>query len=101
MVESEGWSNNATFPYDEYKNVKDVVTCLHVALAKSKRPIVISSTGEDTAEFLFPNGCGISLHDRSLLDVLGFEEVPDHNRGAQSFGNTDKVKKQVHSIMGD
>ena len=48
MLEREDWSNNATFPDGEHKSVKDVVTRLHVAVAKSTRLIVTSSTEETT-----------------------------------------------------
>ena len=84
MVEREDWSNNATFPDGEYKTVKDVVTSLHVAVAKSTRPIVTSRT-EDSVEFNFADGYGISLHDRSLFDVLRFKGVLDPNRGGHFY----------------
>ena len=32
MVERENWSNNETFPDGENESVKDVVTCLYVAV---------------------------------------------------------------------
>ena len=73
MVEHEE-SNNATFCDGEYKIVKDVVARSHVAVAKSTRPIVNSSTEEGGAQFNFADGYGISLHDRSLSDVLGSKE---------------------------
>ena len=34
MLEREEWSNKACFPDGEYKIVEDVVTRLHVAVAK-------------------------------------------------------------------
>ena len=81
MVERQKCSNYATFPDCEYKTGKDVVTQLHVAVAKSTRLIVTSSTEEDSVEFNFEDGYGISVHDRSLLDVFGFKGVPDPNWG--------------------
>ena len=98
MVEREYWSNNAGFP-DEYKTVKDVVTRLHVAVAKSKRLIVTSSTEEDSVEFNFADGHGISPHD--TFDVLGFKGVQDPNRSGYFIGNNNKVKKQTQPIKGD
>ena len=101
MVEREDWSNNGTFPDCEYKTVKDVVTRLHVAVAKSTRLIVTSSTEEDSVEFNFADGYGISLHDRSLIDVLGFKGVLDPNRGGYFIVNNNKVKKQTQPIKGE
>ena len=101
MVEREDWSNNAIFPDGEYKTVKDVVTRLHVVFAKSTRLIVTSSTEEDSVDFNFADGNGISLHDRSLFDVLGFKGVLDSNRGGYFFGRNNKVKKQTQPIKGD
>ena len=98
MVEREVWSNNAIFPHGEYKTVKDVVTRLHVAVAKSTRLIVTSSTEEDSVDFNFADGYGVSLHDRSLFDVLGFMKSLDPNRGRYFIGN--KVKKQTQPIKG-
>ena len=99
MVEREDWSNNGTFPDCEYKTVKDVVTRLHIAVAKSTRLVVTSSTEEDSEEFNFADGYGISLHDRSLFDVLGFKEVLDPNRGGYFIVNN-KVK-QTQPIKGE
>ena len=101
MVEREDWSNNATFPDSDNKTVKDVVTRLHVAVAKTTRLIVTSSTGEDSVEFNFADGYGINLHDRSLFDSLGFMGVLDPTRGGYFFGNNNKVKKQTQPIKGD
>ena len=53
MVEREDKSNNATFLDGEYQTVKDVVTRLHVAVAKSTRLIVTSSSEEDSVAFNF------------------------------------------------
>ena len=70
--EASGWSkkssNNATFPDSEYRTVKDV-TRLHVAVPESMRLIATCSTEEDSVEFNFANGYGISLHDRILFNV--------------------------------
>ena len=76
MVEREDKSNNASYPDGEIKTVKDVVTSLHVAVAKVTRPIVTSSTDKDCVKFNFADGYGISLRDRSLFDVLRFKGVP-------------------------
>ena len=97
-VEREHWSYYATYP-DEYKNFKDVVTRLHAAVAKNTRPIVFSSTEEDSEEFNFWDVYG-SFHDK-LFDTLGFKRVPDPNRGGYFNANNDKVKKQTQAIMGD
>ena len=99
MVEREAWSNNAIFPDGEYKTVKDVMQ-LHVAVATSTMVFVTFNTEEDSVEFNFAHGHGISLHDWSLLDVLGFKGVPDPNRGGYFIGNN-KVKKQTQPIKGD
>ena len=90
LMEREGWSNNAFFPDGEYKTVKLVVTRLYVAVAKGTRPILIYSTEEDCVEFNFADGYGISLHGRSLFEVLGFKGVLDPNRGGYFIGNMTK-----------
>ena len=66
------------------------MTRLYVAVAKGTRPIVIYSTEEDCVEFNFAEGYGISLHGRSLFDVLGFKGVLDPNRGGYFIGNMTK-----------
>ena len=101
MLKREDWSNNATFPDGDYKTVKAVVTRLHVAVAKSTRPIVTSGTEENCVDFNFADDYGISLGDRSLFGVLGFKGVPEPNRGGRFIGNTDKVKKQTQPMKGD
>ena len=87
MVERGDWSNNAIFPDGEYKTVKDIVTRLHVAVAKSTRPVVTCSTEEDSVEFKSADGYGIILLDRSLFDILGIKGVPDPHRGGCFIGN--------------
>ena len=66
MVEIEDWSNHAT-SHGEYKTFKDIVTRLHVAVAKSTSPIVYASTEEYCVEFNFANGYRISLHSIGLF----------------------------------
>ena len=88
-------------PDGEYETVKDVVTRLDVAVAKSARLIVNSSTEEDSVEFTFAYGYGISLHDRSQFDVLEFKGVLDPNRGGYFVGNNNRVKKLTQPIKGD
>ena len=101
IVEREDCSNYATFPDGEYQTVKDIVTRLHVAVAKSTRLIVTSSIEQDSVDFNFTNGYGLKLHDGSLFDVLRFKGVLDPNRGGYLFGNKNKVKKQTQPIKGD
>ena len=101
MVEREDWSNIGIFCDGEYKTLIDVVTCFHVAVAKSTKPIVTSSTEEDSVEFNFADGYGISLHDVSLFVLVGFKGMPDPHRGGYFIGNNDKVKKRTRTIMGD
>ena len=63
MVEPEDCSDNATFLDGRYETVRDVVTRLHVAVAKGTRLIVTFSTAEDNVEFNFADGYGKNLHD--------------------------------------
>ena len=51
--------------------------------------------------FMFADSFGISFHDRSLSDVLGFKGVSDCNRSGYFFGSNDKVKKQRQPIKVD
>ena len=95
------WSNNVTFPYGDYKTVKDVVTRLHVAVAKSTKLIVTSSTEEDSVGITFSDGYGKSLHDISLVDAIGFKAVLYRNWGRYFIANNNKVKKQTRPIKGD
>ena len=101
MVERADWSNKAIFLGGEYRTVKDVVMRLHVVVARSTRPLVTSSSEEDTVKFNFADGYGISLYDRSLFDVFSFKGVPDPNRGGYFIGNDDKVRKPTQPIKGD
>ena len=101
MVGCEDWSSFATFPDSENKTVKDVVTRLHVAIVKNRRPIVTSSCEEDCLQFDFADGYGISLRYRILFIVLGFRGVPNPNRGGYFIGNSNKMKKQTLPIKGD
>ena len=101
MVQCEVLSSCAAFPDSEIKTVKDVITRLHVAIVKSRKPIVTSSTEGDCVEVNFAVSYGISLRYRGLLLVLGFELSPDPNQGGYFFGNIDKAKKQTQPIKGD
>ena len=56
--------------------------------------IVTSSPEEDSVEFNFADGYGISLHDRSLFNVLGFKGVPEPIRDGYFIGNNNKVNRK-------
>ena len=53
---------------------------------------------DDSAELNFTDGYGISVQDRSVLDVLGIEAVPDPNRGGFFIGSNQKVATMQQSI---
>ena len=100
-MEREDRSNREFFPAGEYKFVKDVVTRLQVAVAKSTRLIVTSSTEEDNVEFNYADGYEISFHDRTVFDVFGFKRVLDTNRRGCLIRNTNKVKEETQPTKCD
>ena len=99
-MELEGWSNNAILPNEENKTNKHVFRSVYVAVAKSMRPIVSSGTDEDSVDFKFADGYGIS-HYRSLFDVLVFNGVLDTNPYGYSVRDNAKMEKQTQPIGGD
>ena len=64
------------------------------------KPLLKASCEQKTVELEFPEGYGISVRDRSLLDVLGSSVVPDTNRGGYFIG-THKIRNQTQPMKGD
>ena len=52
-------------------------------------------------ELKFVEGFRMSFTDRSVLDVLGFNGIPDQNRGGYFIGNTSLVAKMEEPIKND
>ena len=81
LIKREDWTSNATFPDGEYKSVGDVLKVLNKG-TQTKKPLEDAKLSDDNfVELEFEEGFGISVRDRSILDVLGFEGIPDENRG--------------------
>ena len=80
IVRREDWSNNATFNAGEYLTVDEILTLLELGTS-TKKPLAKAEIHDNRVQLKFNQGYGLSFHDRSILNVLGFNGVPDTNRG--------------------
>ena len=101
LIKREDWTSNATFPDGEYKSVGDVLKVLKKG-TQTKKPLEDAKLSDDNfVELEFEEGFGISVRDRSILDVLGFEGIPDKNRGGYFIGTHKKKQQTTQPIKGD
>ena len=100
IVRREDWSDNATFPAGEYKSVLDILNILKEGTS-SKKPLAEAKLQDNVVELKFNKGYGISFHDRSILNVLGFTGVFDTNRGGFFIGSNKLVQEQPQPIRGE
>ena len=100
IVRREDWSDNATFPAGEYKSVLDILNILKEGTS-SKKPIAEAKLQDNVVELKFNKGYGISFHDRSILNVLGFTGAFDTNRGGFFIGSNKLVQEQPQPIRGE
>ena len=90
VVRQEDWSDNAKFDAGEYITIKSILKKLEKG-TETKKPLTSALFEEDSVELNFKDGYGISVRDRSLLDVLGIQGVPDPNRGGFFIGSNQNV----------
>ena len=100
IVRREDWSDNATFPAGEYKSVLDILNILKEGTS-SKKPLAEAKLQDNVVELKFNKGYGISFHDRSILNVLGFTGAFDTNRGGFFIGSNKLVQEQPQPIRGE
>ena len=100
IVRREDWSDNATFPAGEYKSVLDILNILKEGTS-SKKPLAEAKLQDNVVELKFNKGYGISFHDRSILNVLGFTGAFDTNRGGFFIGSNKLVQDQSQPIRGE
>ena len=100
MVRREDWSDNATFNDGEYQTVDEILKLLEVGTS-SKKPLAKAELQGDRVWLNFHQGYGLSFHDRSILNVLGFEGIPDTNRGGFFLGSNNLVQEQTQPIKSD
>ena len=89
MVKKEDWSDNAKFDAGEYITIKSIPKILEKG-TETKKLLTFTLFEDDNVEFNFADGYGISVRDRSLLDVMGIEGLPDPNPGGFSTGSNQK-----------
>ena len=99
-VRREDWSNNATFTAGEYRSVKEILKLLELGTS-SEKPLAKSEVHDNVVQLKFNPGFGLSFHDRSILNVLGFKGIPDLNRGGFFIGSNKLVEEQVQPIRSD
>ena len=97
VVRREDWSDNAEFDAGEYITIKSILKKLEKG-TETKKPLTSTLFEDDNVELNFADGYGISVIDRSLLDVLGIQGVADPNRGGFFIGSNQKVVKMQQPI---
>ena len=100
IVQRPEFSSNATFPDGEIESIENILEKQKKGTVINK-PLLKASCEQRTVELEFAEGFGISVRDRSLLDVLGFSGVPDTNRGGYFIGTHNKVRHQTLPMKGD
>ena len=101
LIKREDWSDNAVFPDGEIRSIWPILITLKAG-SKSKQPLLSAKEDDgNNVELTFKDGYGISVRDRTLFDVLGFNGVPDPNRGGFFLGNNSLVKKMSQPIVND
>ena len=93
----DDWSDNAKFDAGEYNTIKSFLKKLEKG-TETKNSTTSMLFEDDSVELNFADGYGISVRDRSLLDVLGIEGVPDPNRGGFFIGSNQKVATMPQPI---
>ena len=56
---------------------------------------------DNYVELKFAEGHRISIRDRSILDVLGFHETPDKNRGGYFIGTNSNAQITSQPMKGE
>ena len=97
VVRPEDWSDNTKFDAAEYITIKSILKKLEKGI-ETKKPLTSTLFEDDSVELTFADGYGISVPDRSLLDVLGKKGVPDPNRGGFFIGSNQKVATMQQPI---
>ena len=100
IVRREDWSNNATFNAGEYLTVDEILKLLELGTS-TKKPLAKAEIHDNRVQLKFNQGYGLSFHDRSILNVLGFNGVPDTNRGGFFIGSNKLVQEQAQPIKSD
>ena len=97
VVRQEDWSDNAEFEAGEYITIKSILKKLEKG-TETKKPLTSTLFEDDNIELNFADGYGISVRDRSLLDVLGKKGIPDPHRGGFFIGSNQKVATMQQPI---
>ena len=100
IVQRPDFSSNATFPDREIESTENILEIPKKSTVFNK-PLLKASCEQKTVELEFAEGYGISGRDRSSLDVLGFSDVPNTNRGGYFIGTHNKVRNQTKPMKGD
>ena len=100
IVRREDWSNNATFNAGEYLTVDEILKVLELGTS-TKKPLAKAEIQDKRVQLKFNQGYGLSFHDRSILNVLGFNGVSDTNRGGFFIGSNKLVQEQAQPIKSD
>ena len=101
IIKREDWSNNALFPEGEYISVEKILKQLKKG-HESRKPLEDATVSDDNyVELKFAEGHGISVRDRSILDVLGFQGTPDKNRGGYFIGTNSNAQITSQPMKGD
>ena len=67
----------------------------------TKKPLARAEKLDNRVQLKCNQGYGLSFHDRSILKVLGFNIVPDTNRGGFFIGCNRLVQEQDQPIKSD
>ena len=94
IVRREDWSNNATFNAGEYLTVDEILKLLELGTS-TKKPLAKAEIHDNRVQLKFNQGYGLRFHDRSILNVLGFNGVPDTNRGVFLLAPTNWYKSKL------
>ena len=97
VIQQEDWSDNATFGAGEFRTINSILDKLEEG-TETRKPINSAMYVNDGVEINFKDGYGISVRDRSVLDVLGIEGVPDPNRGGFFIGFSYRVERMKQPI---
>ena len=90
VMRQEDWSDNAEFDAGEYITMESILKKLEKG-TKFKKLLTSALSADDSVELNFTDGNSVSVRDRSLLDVLGIEGLPDKNQGGFFIGSNQKV----------
>lgn len=99
LIRREAWEDNATFQDGELKTIATILEKLEKSTESDMTFTAVRQ--DDEIELQFEKEYGISVRDRSLFDVLGFQGVPDPNRGGFFLGNHKLVSNMKQPIKND